>query len=152
MDIRDAIRDFGSLANLPGFALDERGMARLQLDSTLIIDFEYDANQSVLHLYSSIAPAPAVDGEAQLRLLLEANLFLDRSVGTAFALDGSTGEFMACARLELEYLDAPALVKQVERMAAAVEKMREDLKVLAQATSESGKSGISPFFGGALQG
>src|SRR5437763_14891047 len=105
MEINDAIRDFGSLANLPGFMLDSRGMARLQLDGSIIIDFEYDANQNVLHLYSSIAPAPAVDGEAQLRLLLEANLFLDRSLGTSFALDAGTGEFMACARLEPEYLD-----------------------------------------------
>src|SRR5690242_11155450 len=96
MEIHDAVRAFGSIANLPNFELDARGMARLQLDTSIIIDFEYDTNQNVLHLYSSIAPAPAVGGEAQLRLLLEANLFLDRSLGTAFALDAGTGEFMAC--------------------------------------------------------
>lgn len=152
MDISETIRDFGSLANLPGFMLDNRGMARLQLDGSIIIDFEYDTNQNVLHLYSSIASAPSVGGETQLRLLLEANLFLDRSLGTAFALDSNTGEFMACARLESEYLSAQALVRQVERMAAAVEKMREDLRLTSNMDGDFSRSAMDTISRGGLHG
>ncbi len=126
MHAHDIVRDFGVTAKLPDFSLDDRGMARLQLDGTLIIDFEFDATNNVLHLYSSIAPAPH-DCEAQLRLLMEANLFLDRSVGTTFALDGMTNEFMCCVRLEPEKLGSDDLVRQVERMADAVERLRTDL-------------------------
>jgi hypothetical protein len=126
MHAHDIVREFGALAKLPEFSLDDRGMARMQLDSTIIIDFEYDATNDVLHLYSSIAPAPD-DCAAQLKLLMEANLFLDRSVGTTFALDSVTGEFMCCLRLEPEKMDAADLVKQVERMADAVERLRADL-------------------------
>ena len=126
MHAHDIVREFGALAKLPEFCLDDRGMARMQLDSTIIIDFEYDATNDVLHLYSSIAPTPD-DCAAQLRLLMEANLFLDRSVGTTFALDSITGEFMCCLRLEPEKMDAADLVKQVERMADAVERLRADL-------------------------
>lgn len=126
MHAHDIVREFGALAKLPEFSLDDRGMARMQLDSTIIIDFEYDSTNDVLHLYSSIAPAPD-DCAAPLKLLMEANLFLDRSVGTTFALDSITGEFMCCLRLEPEKMDAADLVKQVERMADAVERLRADL-------------------------
>ena len=129
MHAHDIVRDFGVIAKLQDFALDDRGMARLQLDGTLIIDFEFDGTNNVLHLYSSIAPAPH-DCEPQLRLLMEANLFLDRSVGTTFALDGMTSEFMCCVRLEPEKLSADDLVKQVERIADAVERLRGDLAAL----------------------
>jgi hypothetical protein len=61
---------------------------------------------------------------------MEANLFLDRSVGTTFALDGMTSEFMCCVRLEPEKLSADDLVKHVERMADAVERLRGDLAAL----------------------
>nr|WP_314629588.1 type III secretion system chaperone [uncultured Noviherbaspirillum sp.] len=130
MHAHDIVRDFGAVAKLQDFALDDRGMARLQLDGTLVIDFEFDATNNILHLYSNIAPAPH-DCEPQLRLLMEANLFLDRSVGTTFALDGMTSEFMCCVRLEPEKLGADDLVKQVERMADAVERLRGDLAALA---------------------
>jgi hypothetical protein len=106
-------------------------MARMQLDSTIIIDFEYDATNDVLHLYSSIASAPD-DCAAQLKLLMEANLFLDRSVGTTFALDSITGEFMCCLRLEPEKMGAADLVRHVERMADAVERLRADLAGLEE--------------------
>jgi hypothetical protein len=129
MHAHDIVRDFGVIAKLQDFALDDRGMARLQLDGTLIIDFEFDGTNNVLHLYSSIAPAPH-DCEAQLQLLMEANLFLDRSVGTTFALDGMTGEFMCCVRLEPEKLNAEDIVKHVERIADAVERLRADLAAL----------------------
>jgi hypothetical protein len=129
MHAHDIVRDFGVIAKLQDFALDDRGMARLQLDGTLVIDFEFDGSNNVLHLYSSVAPAPHAC-EPQLRLLMEANLFLDRSVGTTFALDGMTGEFMCCVRLEPEKLDAGDLVKHVERMADAVERLRGDLAAL----------------------
>jgi hypothetical protein len=129
MHAHDIVRDFGVIARLQDFALDERGMARLQLDGNLIIDFEFDSANNVLHLYSSVAPAPH-DCEPQLRLLMEANLFLDRSVGTTFALDGMTAEFLCCARLEAEKLTADDLVKQVERIADAVERLRGDLAAL----------------------
>jgi hypothetical protein len=85
-------------------------------------------------------------------LLLEANLFLDRSLGTAFALDSGTGEFMACARLEQEALDGQTLVKQVERMAAAVEKVREGLSVLVDTDSHSSETAISAISRGVLHG
>jgi hypothetical protein len=126
MHAHDIVREFGALAKLPEFSLDDRGMARMQLDSTIIIDFEYDATNDVLLMYSSISPAP-VDCASQLKLLMEAYLFLDRSVGTTFALDSITGEFMCCLRLEPEKMDAADLVKQVERMADAVERLRADL-------------------------
>jgi hypothetical protein len=129
MHAHDIVRDFGAIAKLQDFALDDRGMARLQLDGTLIIDFEFDSSNNVLHLYSSVASAPH-DCEQQLRLLMEANLFLDRSVGTTFALDGMTGEFMCCVRLEPEKLGADDLVRHVERMADAVERLRGDLAAL----------------------
>ena len=129
MHAHDIVRDFAALAKLPDFALDDRGMARLQLDGTLIIDFEFDAGNNALHLYSTIAPAPH-DCEPQLRLLMEANLFLDRSVGTTFALDSLTGEFICCVRLEPEKLGGDDLVRQVERMADAVERLRADLAAL----------------------
>lgn len=131
MHAHDIVREFGALAKLPEFSLDDRGMARMQLDSTIIIDFEYDATNDVLHLYSSIAPAPD-DCAAQLKLLMEANLFLDRSVGTTFALDSITGEFMCCLRLEPEKMGAADLVKHVERMADAVERLRADLAGLEE--------------------
>lgn len=134
MHAHDIVRDFGVIAKLQDFALDDRGMARLQLDGTLIVDFEFDGTNNVLHLYSSIAPA-AHDCEAQLRLLMEANLFLDRSVGTTFALDGMTGEFMCCVRLEPDKLSADDLVKQVERIADAVERLRGDLAALEQGSA-----------------
>ncbi|MET0961676.1 MAG: type III secretion system chaperone [Noviherbaspirillum sp.] len=104
-------------------------MARLRLDGTLVIDFEFDAGNNALHLYSTVAPARH-DCEAQLRLLMEANLFLDRSVGTTFALDSLTGEFICCVRLEPEKLRGEDLVGQVERMADAVERLRADLAAL----------------------
>ena len=136
MHAHDIVRDFGVIAKLHDFALDDRGMARLQLDGTLIIDFEFDSTNNVLHLYSSIAPAPH-DCEAQLRLLMEANLFLDRSVGTTFALDGMTGEFMCCVRLEPEKLNAEDIVKHVERIADAVERLRADLAALENGLNAS---------------
>ena len=136
MHAHDIVRDFGVIAKLPDFALDDRGMARLQLDGTLLIDFEFDSTNNVLHLYSSIAPAPH-DCEPQLRLLMEANLFLDRSVGTTFALDGMTGEFMCCVRLEPEKLNAEDIVKHVERIADAVERLRADLAALETGLTRS---------------
>jgi hypothetical protein len=63
---------------------------------------------------------------------MEANLFLDRSVGTTFALDSITGEFMCCLRLEPEKMSAADLVKHVERMADAVERLRADLADLEE--------------------
>jgi len=136
MHAHDIVREFGALAKLPEFCLDDRGMARMQLDGTIIIDFEYDATHDVLHLYSSIAPAPD-DCAAQTKLLMEANLFLDRSVGTTFALDSITGEFMCCLRLEPEKMSAEDVVKHVERMADAVERLRTDLVKLDE-PEESG--------------
>jgi hypothetical protein len=152
MEIELLVREFASQANLPEFRLDDRGMARLQLDGRIVIDFEYDHSRGVLHLYSSIHPAPSTRGEAQLRLLLEANLFQDRSLGTAFALDSGTGEFMACARLELQILDGPRLVQQVERMATAVEKIRIELDALNRSDSESPENRMSILSGGMLPG
>ena len=146
MHAHDIVRDFGLIAKLQDFALDERGMARLQLDGTLIVDFEFDAANNVLHLYSSIAPAPQ-DCEAQLRLLMEANLFLDRSVGTTFALDGMTGEFMCCVRLEPEKLNADDLVRQVERVADAVERLRGDLAALGTGIAASAQDADEIRFG-----
>jgi hypothetical protein len=146
MHAHDIVRDFGALARLPDFALDDRGMARLQLDGTLVIDFEHDATNNVLHLYSSIAPAPQ-QCEAQLRLLMEANLFLDRSVGATFALDSLTNEFMACVRLEPEKLTGHDLVTQVERMADAVERLRADLGALEQPHGNSVMNGDELRFG-----
>jgi hypothetical protein len=131
MHAHDIVREFGTLAKLPEFALDDRGMARMQLDGTIVIDFEYDATHDVLHLYSSVAPAPA-ECALQLKLLMEANLFLDRSVGTTFALDSITGEFLCCLRLEPAKLTAEDLVRHVERMADAVERLRADLSSLDQ--------------------
>jgi len=131
MHAHDIVCEFGALAKLADFRLDDRGMARMQLDGTIIIDFEYDATNEVLHLYSSIAPAPD-DCAAQLKLLMEANLFLDRSVGTTFALDSITGEFMCCLRLEPEKMSAEDLVKHVERMADTVERLRADLARLEE--------------------
>ncbi|MBK4736383.1 type III secretion system chaperone [Noviherbaspirillum pedocola] len=148
----DVISDFAALANLPNFALDERGMARLQLDGAMLIDFEHDPNQNVLHLYSSIGPAPFAGGETALRLLLEANLFQDRSLGTAFALDSGTGEFMACARLELETLNGQRLVTHVERMAAAVEKIREELDGLSRSSDGFAENRLSVLANGLLPG
>ena len=136
MHAHEIVRDFGAIAKLQDFALDDRGMARLQLDGTLVIDFEFDGTNNILHLYSNIAPAPS-DCEPQLRLLMEANLFLDRSVGTTFALDGMTGEFMCCVRLEPEKLSADDLVKHVERMADAVERLRADLAALTSSAPTS---------------
>ena len=136
MHAHEIVRDFGAIAKLQDFALDDRGMARLQLDGTLVIDFEFDGTNNILHLYSNIAPAPH-DCEPQLRLLMEANLFLDRSVGTTFALDGMTGEFMCCVRLEPEKLSADDLVKHVERMADAVERLRADLAALTSSAPTS---------------
>ena len=141
MHAHDIVREFGALAKLPEFCLDDRGMARMQLDSTIIIDFEYDATNDVLHLYSSIAPAPD-DCAAQLKLLMEANLFLDRSVGTTFALDSITGEFMCCLRLEPEKMGAADLVKHVERMADAVERLRADLAGLEEPAEQAPLSAI----------
>nr|WP_217343932.1 type III secretion system chaperone [Noviherbaspirillum sp. L7-7A]MBV0878022.1 type III secretion system chaperone [Noviherbaspirillum sp. L7-7A] len=141
MHAHDIVREFGALAKLPEFALDDRGMARMQLDSTIIIDFEHDATNDVLHLYSSIAPAPD-DCTAQLKLLMEANLFLDRSVGTTFALDSITGEFMCCLRLEPEKMSAADLVKHVERMADAVERLRADLDGLEEPAEPAPLSAI----------
>ena len=141
MHAHDIVREFGALAKLPDFSLDDRGMARMQLDSTIIIDFEYDATNDVLHLYSSIAPAPD-DCAAQLKLLMEANLFLDRSVGTTFALDSITGEFMCCLRLEPEKMSAADLVKHVERMADAVERLRADLAGLEEPAEPAPLSAI----------
>jgi hypothetical protein len=152
MKIENLIQDFANLANLPDFKLDERGMARLQLDGRIMIDFEYDSAQGVLHLYSSITPALASGNEAQLRLLLEANLFQDRSLGSAFALDSGADEFMACARLELDALGGARLVTQVERMAAAVEKIREELEALSRNGGESVESRMTIFSGGILPG
>jgi len=146
MHAHDIVRDFGLIAKLQDFALDERGMARLQLDGTLIVDFEFDAANNVLHLYSSIAPAPH-DCEPQLRLLMEANLFLDRSVGTTFALDGMTGEFMCCVRLEPEKLNADDLVRQVERVADAVERLRGDLAALGTGIAASAQDADEIRFG-----
>lgn len=141
MHAHDIVREFGALAKLPEFRLDDRGMARMQLDGTIIIDFEYDATHDVLHLYSSVAPAPA-ECAAQLKLLMEANLFLDRSVGTTFALDSLTGEFMCCLRLEPAKMDANDLVKQVERMADAVERLRADLARLDEPAEPAPLSGL----------
>ena len=141
MHAHDIVREFGALAKLPEFSLDDRGMARMQLDSTIIIDFEYDATNDVLHLYSSIAPAPD-DCAAQLKLLMEANLFLDRSVGTTFALDSITGEFMCCLRLDPEKMNAADLVKHVERMADAVERLRADLAGLEEPAEPAPLSAI----------
>lgn len=150
MHAHDIVRDFGAIAKLQDFALDDRGMARLQLDGTLVIDFEFDGTNNILHLYSSIAPAPH-DCEPQLRLLMEANLFLDRSVGTTFALDGMTGEFMCCVRLEPEKLSADDLVKHVERMADAVERLRADLAALSAGVATASPN-INDIRFGSLRG
>jgi hypothetical protein len=146
MHAHDIVRDFGAIAKLQDFALDDRGMARLQLDGTLVIDFEFDGTNNVLHLYSNIAPAPH-DCEPQLRLLMEANLFLDRSVGTTFALDGMTGEFMCCVRLEPEKLSPDDLVKHVERMADAVERLRGDLAALSAGVTTASLDTVDIRFG-----
>jgi hypothetical protein len=127
MNAQELIRDFGASSNLPDFALDERGLARLKLDSDIIIDFEHDTNQNVLHVYSTIAPAAPGAGEAQMRLLLEANLFLDRSGGAACALDSLTGEYIACLRLDPQLYDGQALMTWLERLADAVERLRAEL-------------------------
>jgi hypothetical protein len=132
MNAHALIQDFGAAAGLPEFKLDERGLARLKLDGELVIDFEYEAPLNVLHVYSGVVPAPHIGGEAQLRLLLEANLFLDRSGGSTFALDGITGEFIACLRLDPALLDGRALLQQVERLADAVERLRAELTALGQ--------------------
>ncbi|MGI4849610.1 MAG: type III secretion system chaperone [Janthinobacterium lividum] len=130
MNAQDLIRDFGSCSGLSSFALDERGLARLKLDGDMIIDFEHDTAQNVLHIYSTIAQAPHTGGEAQLRLLMEANLFLDRSGGCTCALDNLTGEFIACLRLDPELYDGKALVTWLERLADTVERLRQDLAAL----------------------
>ncbi|MDB5840560.1 MAG: hypothetical protein JWQ23_2512 [Herminiimonas sp.] len=132
MKASDLIRDFGTHAGLPSFSLDERGLARLKLDGNLVVDFEHDATLNVLHVYSAIAPAPHNGGEAQMRLLMEANLFLDRSAGSTCALDSLTGEYIACLRLDPEILDGQALVQLLERLADSVERLREDLVALDQ--------------------
>ncbi|MFL6720093.1 MAG: type III secretion system chaperone [Burkholderiaceae bacterium] len=142
MHAHDIVREFGDLAKLPEFCLDDRGMARMQLDGTIIIDFEYDATNDVLHLYSSIAPAPD-DCTAQMKLLMEANLFLDRSVGTTFALDSITGEFLCCLRLEPEKMGAEDVVKHVERMADAVERLRADLAKLDEPEESGAPAALS---------
>lgn len=152
MDIASLVQEFAHQANLPKFLLDDRGMARVQLDGHIVIDFEYEPSRDVLHLYSSVQPAPPIGGEAQLRLLLEANLFQDRSLGTAFALDTNTGEFMACVRLELQMLDGSRLLQQVERMATAVEKIRIELDALNTPDSESQESRMTILSGGMLPG
>ncbi|MGV3655049.1 MAG: type III secretion system chaperone [Noviherbaspirillum sp.] len=132
MHAQDLIREFGVSAGLPDFALNESGMGRLMLDGDFVIDFEHDSTLDILHLYSTVARAPHAGGEAQLRLLMEANLFLERSSGATFALDSSTEEFIACRRLDLEGLDSLALLRLVEQLADAVERLRSDLAALEQ--------------------
>lgn len=137
MNAHDLIKDFGMCSGLPEFALDDRGLARLKLDDDILIDFEFDSSQELLHVYSTIAPAPHSGGEDQLRLLMEANLFLDRSGGTTCALDSLTGEFIACLRLDPELYDGKALMTWLERLADAVERLRTELTELGHAQPEA---------------
>src|SRR5690606_21031516 len=122
MRAQELVREFGENIGLPDFALEKSGMARLRLDGKVVVDFEHDAGNDVLHVYAPIASAAHCSPQAW-RLLLEANLFLDRSGGAACAFDQLTGDFMACLRLDLERLDCLTLMRRVHHLADAVERL-----------------------------
>jgi hypothetical protein len=129
MTVHAIIGEFASLAKLPEFSLSELGVARIRLDDAVDIDFEYDAVNNVLHLYSEIARA-SENCIPEYELLLGANLFLKESVGTTIGLDLETRQFISCTQLDPDFLDGKELIVQVEKMAVAVVNFRKKLKSL----------------------
>jgi hypothetical protein len=127
MTVHAIISEFATLARLPEFSLSELGVARICLDDAVEIDFEYDAANEVLHLYSEIARA-SENCVPEYELLLGANLFLKESVGTTIAMDPETRQFVSCTRLYPDFLNGKDLIVQIEKMAVSVVSLRKKLK------------------------
>lgn len=129
MTVHAIIKEFSKLAKLPGFSLNELGVARLRIDDEVDIDFEFDTTNQVLHLYSEIARA-SDNCVPEYELLLGANLYLQESVGTTIGLNRETRYFVSCTRLDPDSLNENSLVVQIEKMAVAVVNLRQKLKSL----------------------
>lgn len=107
--------------SLPALRLDAHGCARLQVDQRWTVHLEVSDADGVVHLYGTVAPAPASPGEAYWRTLLEANLFGQATGGATLALDAQQAEIVLCDRVPLPGLGAQALESAIERFLQALE-------------------------------
>lgn len=102
MNANDLIADFAHRAGVAGLQLNEAGVARLMVDGRLSVFFEQDADESRLHLYTSLGSAPAEGREPLFTRLLTANLFNRRTAGATIGYDESANELLLSRILDLE--------------------------------------------------
>ena len=129
MTVHQLIQQFALHANLPTFALDAQGCARLMADEKFAVQFEHDESARCLHLYSVLGKLPAEGRETLFAQLLQANLFGADTAGATLAIDAEHGEIVLCDRVDLDdaNVDADQLVRRVERVLSQSEHWIERL-------------------------
>ena len=136
MSIPELVKELGNHFNV-ALALNHDGMARLQLDDELLIDFEHDEASSRLLVYAAIGMLPAgAEREALMLELLEANLFGSGTGSCAPAFDSAQSEFLLWFAAE-EADSVAGLVPKLENLAIQAEKWRDRLRQPGVKASDS---------------
>jgi hypothetical protein len=87
VDYRQDLNDLFSALGLPALSFDRNGCARMLFEGDVVVNFERNDLNGLLHLYCDLGALPSGDREALYLTLLEANLFGVQTRGATLALD-----------------------------------------------------------------
>lgn len=130
MRIGSLIEAFGIRCGTPLEML-PAGTLALSFHGCATINLEHDAQEDMLHVYSTVGQDPVDDvvRVAVYRMLLEANLFGHETLGGTLSLDTTTGELLLTRRVAVDHLDADALYGVVRDMVHAAEQIANHAKL-----------------------
>jgi hypothetical protein len=136
------LSQLGAAMNLPQLAFDGKGCARLLVDGQVAVNFELDAANEAIQIYSTIGPLPTQGGEAVYLALLEGNLFGAQTGGATLAVDSLHHEVVLCRTVPTADMDPAAFAMLVERFVAAAEEWTQKLQASPSAAATPGRAAM----------
>lgn len=144
MNAADLLQNLGRGVSLPGFTFDANGCARLLVDGKIAVNFEHDAANDCLQIYSTLGTVPSEGREAVFLQLLEGNLFGARTAGATLAVDTLYNEIVLCRSVPLDGADPASFADLVARFISAVEEWGALLETPSGAPVASGEPAPEP--------
>lgn len=127
----------GQACGLQGLQFNDQQCARLLVDGTLSVQFEYHDERRLLHIYSSLGSVPASDRESLFRALLEANLFGQETAGATLAIDKLQRDIVLWQSVPVDGTAPEALVDHVKMFIDTADDWQKRIGTLAASPAAS---------------
>jgi len=149
MKPENLLAELGSHMGIPNLGFDEQGCARLVFDDQIEVNFENDAANHRLQIYTTLGNVPAENKEALYGALLEANLFGSGTAGATLAIDNLHGEIVLCHTFYGDDIPSATFLSLVESFVNTAEKWAQQIannSFTSEQTSNSDGSFLDTSF------